>query len=595
MRHRLFRFALVLLAAFLSLSLNGKVVTKQKAMEFATRFFANNAKSRGASGDMNFVWDSNQLSSKTRSSENSPTFYVFTPANGEGFVIVAGDDASVPVLGYSFENEIPNVDRLPQNLRSWLEGVHESITYSRLQGDVSSSSIEKRWTQSRAGDPLVLLETPTWNQRNPYNAQCPMDGAERALVGCTPVAIATIMRYYEWPKAGKGTTEAYTTSTKGIRVGARNLEHQYDWDKMKMEYVGNSYTNEEANAVAILMADIAMGIQADFTNESTSSAADVEVLYNHFDYHPGMYWAVRENCNDFEEWKQLMVNELMKDRPILYSGWSSDNSRGHSFVLDGCTTDDYFHINFGWGGYCDGYFYLDALTPQDGRDTDYSYNQWALLNMIPNDGSEVADQIVAYQSEIQSGITTNVSDFFPYTSFDVTACVQNSSAIEFKGSFRLAVTDSEGNIKEWISNEIKEINLKPRYYYPSLNFSCTINGDIVIGDRIRMFYKKQDSEEWNLITSLSSNIPWEILIMDEYTISESTSVSFDKDTGILLISFKDNVAATMLRNGEPIFTGITYNQNSVEIETKNLPEGIYTIKLEKGFDVKEFDFEVKPL
>jgi hypothetical protein len=110
-----------------------------------------------------------------------------------------------------------------------------------------------------------------------------------------------------------------------------------------------------------------------------------------------------------------------------------------------------------------------------------------------------------------------------------------------------------------------------------------------------MFYKKQDSEEWNLITSLSSNIPWEILIMDEYTISESTSVSFDKDTGILLISFKDNVAATMLRNGEPIFTGITYNQNSVEIETKNLPEGIYTIKLEKGFDVKEFDFEVKPL
>ena len=211
--------------------------------------------------------------------------------------------------------------------------------------------------------------------------------------------------------------------------------------------------------------------------------------------------------------------------------------------------------------------------------------------MIPNDGGEVVNQIVAYQS----GITTNVSDFFPYTSFDVTACVQNSSAIEFKGSFRLAVTDHEGNIKEWISNEKIEMNLPPRYYYSSLNFSCTINGDIVIGDRIRMFYKKQDSEEWHLVTSLSSNIPWEIPIIDEYTISESTSVSFDKDTGILLISFKDNVAASMSRNGEPIFTGITYNQNSVEIETKNLPEGIYTIKLEKGFDVKEFDFEVKPL
>lgn len=590
MKHGFFKFTLILLAAFLSLSVHGKVVTQQKAMEFASRFFSNHAKSRSSSAGMKFVWDSNQLSSNARSSGESPTFYVFTPSDGKGFVIVAGDDASVPVLGYSFDNQIPNANELPQNLYSWLEGVHKSIAQSRLQGDVSSSFVKDKWTQSRAGDLLVLLETPTWNQRYPYNAQCPKDGSENALTGCTTVALATIMRYYEWPKAGRGTTEAYTTSTKGIYVNERDLNHQYDWDNMKMEYISGSYTNDEASAVATLMADIAFADQADFTSESTSSAAYIEVLYNHFDYHPGMHEVKRENY-DYDEWKQLMIDELMKYRPIFYSGRPSDNSPGHTFVLDGCTTDDYFHINWGWGGYCDGYFYLNALLPQDGRDSDYSYYQWALLNMIPNDGGEVVNQIVAYQS----GITTNVSDFFPYTSFDVTACVQNSSAIEFKGSFRLAVTDHEGNIKEWISNEKKEMNLPPRYYYPSLNFSCTINGDIVIGDRIRMFYKKQDSEEWNLITSLSSNIPWEILIMDEYTISESTSVSFDKDTGILLISFKDNVAATMLRNGEPIFTGITYNQNSVEIETKNLPEGIYTIKLEKGFDVKEFDFEVKPL
>lgn len=580
----------ILFATFLSLSTNGKVVTKQKALDFATRFFANHAKSRNNSASIEFVWDSSKLASNVRSSGESPTFYVFTPSDGKGFVIVAGDDASVPVLGYSFDNKIPYADELPQNLHSWLEGVHKSIAQSRLQGDLSSSWIEEKWTQSRAGDPLVLLETPTWNQRNPYNAQCPMDGAKRALVGCTPVALATIMRYHEWPKAGKGTTEAYTTSTKGIRVDARNLEHQYDWDKMKMEYVDNSYTNEEANAVAILMADIAMGIQADFTNESTSAAADVEVLYNHFDYHPGMYWAVREDY-EFDEWKLLMVDELMKYRPILYTGSPADNSPGHAFVLDGCTTDDYFHINWGWGGYCDGYFYLDALLPQDGRDSDYSYYQWALLNMIPNDGSEVTDQIIAYQS----GITANVIDFFPYTSFNVTACVQNSSAIEFEGSFKLAVTDREGNIKEWISNEKTGMNLKPRYYYPSLNFSCTFTSDIAIGDRIRMFYKKQDKGEWNLVTSISSSIPWEILIADEYTISESTSVSFDKETGILIVSFKDDVAVSILHNDMPVDTGVTYHLNSLEIETKNLTEGIYTIRLEKGLDIKEFTFEVKPL
>lgn len=587
MKHGFFKFTLILLAAFLSLSVHGKVVTQQKAMEFASRFFANYAKSRSSSAGMKFVWDSNQLSSNARSSGESPTFYVFTPSDGKGFVIVAGDDASVPVLGYSFDNQIPNVNELPQNLHSWLEGVHHSITQSRLQGDTSSPWIEKNWIQSRAGDPLVLLDTPNWNQKHPYNIQCPKDGSANSLVGCCAVAIATIMRYYEWPKAGRGTTEAYTTSTKGIYVNERDLNHQYDWDKMKMEYISGSYTNDEANAVASLMADVSIGIQADFTSESTSANPELEILYNNFDYHPNMCKVRRENY-DFEDWKQLMKNELLKDRPILYRGRSSDDSSGHIFVLDGCTTDDYFHINWGWSGYCDGYFYLNALNPSD---RDYSYNQYAILNMIPNDGNEVTNQIIAYET----GIKTDVNDFYPYTSFNITACVQNNSAIEFKGSFRLAVTDRDGNIKEWISNEKKEMNLKPRYYYSNLNFSCTINSDIVIGDRIRMFYKKQDSEEWHLVTSLSSNVPWEILIIDEYTISESTSVSFDKDTGILLISFKDNVAASMSRNGEPIFMGITHNQNCVEIETKNLPEGIYTIKLEKGFDVKEFDFEVKPL
>jgi len=35
--------------------------------------------------------------------------------------------------------------------------------------------------------------------------------------------------------------------------------------------------------------------------------------------------------------------------------------------------------------------------------------------------------------------------------------------------------------------------------------------------------------------------------------------------------------------------------NSLEVETKKLPDGVYTIKLEKGLDMKEFSFEVKPL
>lgn len=587
MKHRSFRIMLFLFAFLHSLSMNGKVVTQQKALEFATRFFANHIPSRSNTQNMTCIWNSNQLLLNARSSEESPSFYVFTPSGGKGFVIVAGDDVFVPVLGYSFENQIPHVDQLPHNIRFWLEKVHESIVYVRQQEKASSSSVGQKWVSSRAGEPMIMLETPTWGQRNPYNQQCPLDGTENSIVGCTAVAIATIMRYHEWPKAGKGMTEAYVTSSKNIHVNARNLEHEYDWNKMKMEYVSNSYNNEEANAVATLMADVAIAIQADFSSKSTAASAKPDKLYQHFDYHPGMYWVNRENY-DVNEWKQLMMDELMRERPVLYRG--DDNANlGHAFVLDGCTTDDYFHVNWGWSGYCDGFFYLNALTPSDNN---YNYNQAALLNMIPNDGSEIDYWLIAYQT----GIVANTTDFHPYSSFQITACVDNNNDImEFSGSFRLAVTDSEGTIKEWICDEETDMNLPPHSYYPSLYFSCMITGDISIGDRIRMFYREKDKEEWKLITSLSSNIPWEILIADEYTISESTSVSFDKESGILIVSFKDDVAATILYNGQPVANGITYNLNSLEVETKELVEGIYTIKLEKGLDIKEFTFEVKPL
>lgn len=580
--------SIVALLTFLcTVPIEAKVVSKEKALEFASRFFSGNSLSRNNSASLQCIWDSNELQIKTRNSSDAPTFYVITPSEGRGFVIVAGDDVSFPVWGYSFENKVSDVENLPENLRSWLEGMHQSIVQARTNQIPASSNVQQRWIQSRAGDPLVMLKTPSWGQGYPYNIQCPKDGI-LSKVGCTAVAIATIMRYYGWPETGKGITEAYTTSSKGIYVEARNLEHEYDWNKMKMEYISDSYNSDEADAVATLMADVAIGIKADFTSNSTSASAKIDVLYNHFDYHPGMYWVNRENFES-NEWNQLMIDELMEDRPIFYRGNDSASNLGHAFVLDGCTTDNYFHINWGWSGYCDGYFYLDALNPSD---SDYNYNQSAILNMIPNDGSGITVWLTAFQT----GIATNATDFHPYSPFQVTACVRNGNGfMEFSGSFRLAVTDKDGNIKEWICEERTGMNLKPFYYYPSLNFSCTITGDIEIGDRIRMFYREQDKEEWNLITSVSSSTPWEILIADEFTISESTSVSFDKETGVLIVSFKDDVAATISRNGQPVATGVAYNPNSLEVETKKLTEGIYTIRLEKGLDVKVFNFEVKPL
>ena len=48
-------------------------------------------------------------------------------------------------------------------------------------------------------------------------------------------------------------------------------------------------------------------------------------------------------------------------RPVLYGGLSA--TAGHLFVFDGYDINDFFHINWGWGGLSDGYYALTALNP----------------------------------------------------------------------------------------------------------------------------------------------------------------------------------------------------------------------------------------
>ena len=594
MKHKIFRLTLVLFAILFSISMKGKVVTQQKAMEFATRFFANHAESRGNMVSMKLAWDSNQLSSKTRSSGESPAFYVFTPSNGKGFVIVAGDDATLPVIGYSFENSITSPDQLPSNLTSWLGMVHESIVAMRSKGNVASASVKQKWMESRAGNVLVMLDTPSWNQRYPYNLQCPMDGSVRSVVGCTATAMATVMRYYKWPKKGKGITEEYDTETSKIHVDARNLEHEYDWDKMKMEYIYGEYNDDEANAVATLMADVATALGADFTSDGTKAPTTTSILYKHFDYHPGMYWKRLETYWMDEARDQMLVDEMMKNRPLLFVGyngdyWTEGDVSGHVFVLDGCTADNYFHVNWGWGGHYDGFFYLHSLKPGD--EYYLNKNNQVLFNMFPNDGSRITDWLCGDMS-------ANTSDFLPRLPFEVKATLFNNVAIDFLGALRLAVTDRDGNIKEWICEEMTDVTIKPDNKYYRYSFPCTIIEDILIGDRIRLFYREQNSDKWERVISNSLySDECEILIADEMTINKSTSVYYDKKNNVLRVYFKYGVLATLWFNGQLESKGIEYDNSGrfMSINTQELTEGVYTVKLKKGEERKEFTFEIKPL
>ncbi|MDE7089514.1 MAG: leucine-rich repeat protein, partial [Prevotella sp.] len=86
-----------------------------------------------------------------------------------------------------------------------------------------------------------------------------------------------------------------------------------------------------------------------------------------------------------EQWEAIIYCQLLKKLPVIYSG-SSEKSGGHCFVCDGYDGNDHYHINWGWGGYLDGYFLLSALTPDT---MSFSDDQDCIINFFPSDKEDI--------------------------------------------------------------------------------------------------------------------------------------------------------------------------------------------------------------
>ncbi len=319
------------------------------------------------------------------------------------------------------------------------------------------------------------------------------------------------MHYHKWPENGVGTTEAYYTDTKGIYVESRNLNHPYLWDKMSSEFP------EYEEQVSTLMADIGAAFKADYTKKVTGSIPDEKALYSHFSYHPEMFPALRKYYTE-GTWLQMLKEELSSFCPVLYAGYIKDGA-GHDFVLDGYTEDDYFHVNWGWYGECNGYYTLSALAPYLYKEG-FNEEQSALFNFKPNTSfSTVPNDWI--QFGIHPGLTDgggiDIPEILKGYRFRINGLtVKNLSAVDFEGIIRGAVTDKEGNIKEWITDNIDcSLSVEKHCLLYDWHLTAIINNSIEPEDRIRFFYKHKESDTWNLIKSSTQKCNWEVVISDK--------------------------------------------------------------------------------
>ena len=312
-------------------------------------------------------------------------FYIINLSPG-GFVLVAADDLSAPVLGYSTDGSFP-VEDIPPHI-DWYLG-----EYSRSMREIRSHpewTVDPGWNKLLKKDfsdfvitrDVAPLCATTWDQGWPYNSQCPPAASGpggHVWAGCVAAAMAQVMKKWNYPITGNGSKSYHADGygTQSVNFG----ETTYNWSLMP-----NSVTQENIHVATLLYhcgVAVNMMYGVDYSGAYSSDAR--HALVNYFRYNSEAYY-YRANDYDATTWASMLRNDLDLGRPIIYRG---QGSGGHSFVLDGYQGTNYFHFTWGWSGAYNGYFYLNDLNPNQ---YDFTVQQAAVLKLYP---SQVIDNDLA--------------------------------------------------------------------------------------------------------------------------------------------------------------------------------------------------------
>jgi len=321
----------------------------------------------------------------------NPAFYIFNIGLDNGYVIVSAESNTIPVFAYSFEKNYDSENNSPA-YKGLLNSYKTEIIACREKSLFATDEINALWAEYTKTDfksatsvsaVAPLLGNMIWDQGCYYNALCPVDVdpgyCNHVPTGCVATAMAMIMKYHAWPAQGQGSYSYAHTIANGFSndygtLSANFGTSTYNWTAMPVDVTS-------ANAeVAKLMYQCGIAVEMEYDINGSGSLIGVpagysnpsaqKALVNYFKY-PNAAYFEKVNFTD-AAWKAKIKTDIDASRPIIYAGDGSLG--GHAFVLDGYqgTGNDYFHFNFGWGGYNNGYFYITSINSGNG---DFTSNQ----------------------------------------------------------------------------------------------------------------------------------------------------------------------------------------------------------------------------
>lgn len=469
-----FQLMLVLLLVSGQATIQAKRISQWQAQQQAYSFW-------GKQMPMKAKAKSRVVSTASLSTLGNDSYYVFNNDAG-GFVIIAGDDAVAPVLGYTSTGAF-DANNLPEGLKDLLKSYEQQIAALGKNYKANTTSTRAEFTGEK------LLNTAKWNQGAPFNKYTP----NNYVTGCVATAGAIVMKHHGYPAKGVG-SHSYTWNGQNLTA---SFEHDYDWANMPVRYTGD---NDAAfDGVARLMSDLGIAVNMQYANGGSASALEdlVTALKKYFGYSK---YARHLKIEDLgaEAWNGRLRAEIDANRPVLYAA-SDANVGGHSFVIDGYK-DESFRVNWGWGGYCDGFYRVGALNPEvDGTPQGDQYNssQAAVFALQPSDGKEVLSNLrfIKVDGYLET-MNMNVTDVKAGKNLTLYLLpLQSYGENSYTGKIAIALKNAKGEIREvFAETGIKE--LEHGYYIDQylLGGACTV--DAQEGDYLAIVSKEEGTDEY---------------------------------------------------------------------------------------------------
>ena len=406
--------------SFLTLLLGLSVATvaapiqPQKAKQLAENFF-NVSKSKKAMLKMSYQ-SQNNASTSTR------PYYIINRGNNQGFVVISGDTRTRAVLAYAdkgyldedliesnhamsglFNDFVDQIEWAQQNLEDKPSESYQKLARATRYHDVIPIiepllEVEKSNRKIRRKSPI------SWGQIYPFDLYCPYfttrDKRNRCTTGYIATALATVMRWHEWPARPKGSIQYLWENTGDTMRINYDEQPEYDWKNMPegIDYkginreTGQKVTDVQAENVGRLLRDVAYGVKTNFDVPSYGgSSANLfdapKTLVENFNYDKGVQ-LLRRSDFSYSVWIAGIKDELTSYGPIVYSGSSRYDTV--CFVIDGLAEDGYVHIDWGENSYSNCWTDINIIEyTTKGLGIDplrFDRNHYMLRYLKPNDG-----------------------------------------------------------------------------------------------------------------------------------------------------------------------------------------------------------------